>query len=94
MQIHIYTFIKSKCNPLLLSFQTQLTMMCLGLQSCVLVIWTPMEHLELDILFDQKYTEAQMKHLQNFYFSHMLPRLVDDFFGKKDYALPHLDLVK
>ncbi|XP_029915596.1 protein NLRC3-like [Myripristis murdjan] len=37
--------------------QTQLTMMCLGLQSCKLVIWTPTEHLELDMPFDKDYAD-------------------------------------
>nr|XP_055032018.1 uncharacterized protein LOC129420887 [Misgurnus anguillicaudatus] len=75
--------------------QIQLTMMCLGLQSCKLVIWTSTEHLELDISFDKKYTDAHMKHLQNFYFLHMLPRLVDDFVAKKLKLCPkYLDLLK
>ena len=70
-------------------------MMCPGLQSCVLVIWTPTEHLELDILFDKQYTDAHMTRLQNFYFVHMLPRLVDDFLEKKlKLCTKYLDLVK
>ncbi|KAK7162470.1 hypothetical protein R3I93_006700 [Phoxinus phoxinus] len=43
--------------------QTQLTMMCLGLQSCKLVIWTPSEDIELEIPFDKHYTDDQVQHL-------------------------------
>lgn len=57
--------------------QVQLTMMCLGLQTCNLVIWTPSEHLELDIPSDEAFTDTHIKHLENFYFSQMLPTLVD-----------------
>ncbi|XP_047246219.1 uncharacterized protein LOC124883253 [Girardinichthys multiradiatus] len=63
--------------------QVQLTMMCLRLESCKLVIWAPTEHLEFDISFDKDFTDAQMKHLENFYFSHMLPTLVNEFAAKK-----------
>ncbi|KAJ8260054.1 hypothetical protein GJAV_G00176540 [Gymnothorax javanicus] len=43
--------------------QVPLTMMCLRLQTCKLVIWTPSEHLELDISFDTAFTDIHMKHL-------------------------------
>ncbi|MEQ2214073.1 hypothetical protein XENOCAPTIV_028913, partial [Xenoophorus captivus] len=73
----------------------QLTMMCLRLESSKLVIWAPTEHLEFDISFDKDFTDAQMKHLENFYFSHMLPTLVDEFAAKKIQLCPkYLDLLK
>ncbi|XP_029924026.1 olfactory receptor 7A10-like [Myripristis murdjan] len=65
------------------------------LQSCKLVIWTPTEHLELDMPFDKDYADVHVKHLQDFYFSHMLPRLVDDFVEKKMKLCPkYLSLLK
>ncbi len=64
-------------------FQTQLAMKCLGLQSCKLAIQTPAEHLELDMLLDKVYADAQIKHLQDFYFSYVLAMLADDFVFKK-----------
>lgn len=69
-----------------LLFQVQLAMMCPGLQSCKLVIWTPTEHLELDISFDKDFTDTHMKHLQNFYFSHKTS--VDQFVAKKIQLYP------
>ncbi|XP_041947353.1 uncharacterized protein LOC121708620 [Alosa sapidissima] len=63
-------------------WKVQLTMMCTGLQSCKLVIWTSTEHLELEVPYDKEYTKTQMCHLKNFYFTHMLPRLADDFLTK------------
>ena len=63
-------------------------MMCLGLQSCKLVIWTPNEHMEFDISYDKEFTDTHMTHLQNFYFTHMLPKLVDDFVAKKIKLCP------
>lgn len=42
-----------------------------GAAVLVMVIWTSC-HLELDITFDQAYAQAQMQHLQSFYFAHML----------------------
>ncbi len=57
-------------------------MMCVGLLSCKLVIWTSTEHLEMDIPFDKNYA-AHMQQLQKLYFLHMLPALVDDFTDKK-----------
>lgn len=70
-------------------------MMCLQLQTCKLVIWTQTEHLELDIPFDKVFTDEHMKHLQNFYFTHMLPTLVDEFVAKKVLLCSkYLDLLK
>lgn len=75
--------------------QVQLTMMCLGLLSCKLVIWTPTENLMLDIPFDLAYTQTHVRCLQNFYFLHMLPRLVDDFVaGKLKVCNKYLELVQ
>lgn len=64
-------------------FQIQLTMLCTGLKSCKLVIWTANDHLELDIPFDQNYAEKEIHHLRQFYFNHMLPALVDEYMAKK-----------
>ena len=63
-------------------------MMCLGLQSCKLVIWTQKEHLELEIPFDKDYTDKQVEQLEHFYFLHMLPRLADDFGENKLHLCP------
>ncbi|XP_041842517.1 uncharacterized protein LOC121640735 [Melanotaenia boesemani] len=75
--------------------QIQLTMLCTGLESCKLLIWTPSESLELDVPFDKDYAEKEMHRLQGFYFMHMLPRLVDDFLARKiKLCLRYLELVK
>lgn len=63
------------------------------MQSCKLVIWTPREHLELDISFDKDFTDTHRKDLQNF--SHMLPTLVDQFVARKIQLCPkYLKLLK
>lgn len=38
-------------------------MLCLGVQTCKLVVWTPKEYLVLDIPFDREYTKCQVEHL-------------------------------
>lgn len=69
-------------------------MMCTGLQSCKLVIWTSSEHLELEVPYDEEYTKTQMLHLKNFYFTCMLPRLADDFSSKTlKLCKNYLDLI-
>ena len=76
-------------------FQTQLTMMCLGLQSCKFVVWTPDEHKELDVPFDTDYTDGYVQKLKKFYFLHMLPKLADDFAEKKLHLCQkYLDLFR
>ncbi|XP_029556781.1 uncharacterized protein LOC115154571 [Salmo trutta] len=73
------------------NLQTHVTMMCLGLQSCKLVIWTPSEHIEVGIPFDKDYTDAHVQQLQKFYFLHILPRLAE----KKIHLCPkYLELFK
>ena len=70
-------------------------MMCLGLQSCKLVVWTPSEHIEVDIPFDKDYTDAHVQQLQKFYFLHKLPGLADDLAEKKMHLCPkYLELFK
>lgn len=70
-------------------------MMCLGLQSCVFLIWAPYEAIEMDIPFDQAYAQTQVQYLQRFYFTHMLPKLADDFaVGKLTLCKKYLDILK
>lgn len=59
--------------------QVQLGMHCLNVTEAVLVIWTPTEHLELDVPYDQEFVRASIQKLQAFYFKYMLPRIVDEF---------------
>ena len=68
-------------------------MMCLGLQSSIFLIWAPSEAIELEIPFDQAYTQTQVQYLQHFYFTHMLPKLADDFeVGKFTLCQKYLDI--
>lgn len=59
--------------------QVQLGMHCLGLKTSSLVIWTPIQHLELDVPYDKSFVNTYMQRLLSFYFKHMLPKLVDEF---------------
>ena len=59
--------------------QVQLGMHCLGLQTASLVIWTPLQHLELDVPYDNDFAITYMQRLRSFYFKHMLPKVVDEF---------------
>lgn len=59
--------------------QLQLGMHCLGLKTSCLVIWTPVQHLELDVPYDNGFVTTYMQRLRSFYFKHMLPKVVDEF---------------
>ena len=59
--------------------QLQLGMLCTGLQHSVLVIWGGSESLKLQVPFNQTYVDQHVERLRNFYFSKMLPKVVDDF---------------
>lgn len=60
--------------------QVQLTMFCTGLRKCVFCVWTEHKHLLVDVC-NEKYAHDVVCRLKSFYFSSMLPRLVDDFKG-------------
>lgn len=66
--------------------QVQLGMHCLGLQKACLVIWTPAQHLELNVPYDKDFVASLMQRLRSFYFRHMLPKLVDGGHGRKTTA--------
>lgn len=61
--------------------QVQLGMFCTGLKTARLMIWTPDENVVLNVQFDEMFVREQVKRLRAFYFSCMLPRLVDEFVG-------------
>ncbi|KAJ8364833.1 hypothetical protein SKAU_G00136640 [Synaphobranchus kaupii] len=54
-----------------------------GLKTARLMIWTPDENVVLYVQFDEMFVREQVKRLRAFYFSCMLPRLVDEFVGER-----------
>ncbi len=61
--------------------QVQLGMFCTGLKTARLLIWTPDESVVLYVPFDEVFVREQVKRFRAFYFSSMLPRVVDDVLG-------------
>ncbi len=59
--------------------QIQLTMFCTGLKSATLLIWTPSEHVSFTVQYDEAFVTELVKRLRGFYFSRMLPRLVEEY---------------
>lgn len=59
--------------------QVQLTMFCIGLKSATLLIWTPSEQVSFTVQYDEAFVRELVKRLRGFYFSRMLPRLVDEY---------------
>ncbi|XP_063073553.1 uncharacterized protein LOC134464036 [Engraulis encrasicolus] len=75
--------------------QVQLGMYCTGLQHAKLVIWNKTEHLEIEVPYDQDFVEEHIPRLRTFYFSHMLPKIVDDFVeGRLQFCSRYLSIVK
>ena len=74
--------------------QVQLTMHCTNLRHCKFVVFTDATHsFCLDIPFDQAFVEKEIIRLRKFYFSHMLPRLVDDFnSGRFEFKSSYADM--
>jgi hypothetical protein len=46
---------------------------------CKLLVWAPSEQVVIDVPFDVKFCADLIPKLKTFYFTHMLPRIVDDF---------------
>jgi len=59
--------------------QVQLGMFCTRLERCKLLVWAPSEKVVIDVPFDSEYCSQVIPKLKSFYFSHMLPRIVDEF---------------
>lgn len=59
--------------------QVQLGLFCTGLKTARLMIWTPDESVVFSVPFDELFVTEQVKRLRAFYFSSMLPQLVDEF---------------
>lgn len=59
--------------------QVQVTMYCTGVHKCTFFVWTEKSHALIDIAFDTEFVSDLLQRLRVFYFTHMLPRLVDDF---------------
>lgn len=59
--------------------QVQLGMFCTRLERCKLLVWAPSEKVVIDVPFDLEYCSQVLPKLKSFYFSHMLPRIVDEF---------------
>ena len=64
--------------------QIQLTMLCCGMDKAVLFLWRSEEDFQLvDISKDESYLSSIVSRLSTFYFTNVLPRIVDDFHGKR-----------
>ena len=75
--------------------QVQLGMHCTGLQHAKLVIWNKTEHLEIEVPYDQGFVQEQITRLRTFYFSHMLPKIVDYFVeGRLQFCSKYLSILK
>ncbi|XP_026108195.1 uncharacterized protein LOC113080163 isoform X2 [Carassius auratus] len=75
--------------------QVQLGMHCTGLRQALLVIWSNTECLQLNVLYDQTFVEGHISRLHSFYFTHMLPKVVDDFDdGRLELCSRYMDVVK
>jgi len=61
--------------------QVQLGMFCTGLRMAKLLVWSSKEHILINVPYDAEYLAEQIKRLRGFYFSVMLPRVVDEFFA-------------
>ncbi|XP_073702954.1 uncharacterized protein [Garra rufa] len=73
--------------------QVQLGMFCTGLEKCKLLVWAPNEQLVIDVPFDFQYCTEVISKLKSFYFTHMLPRIVDEFdCGRLKLCLKYTDL--
>lgn len=59
--------------------QVQLTMFCTGLRNCLFFVWSDQGHVLVRVPYNEEYVDRNVNRLRNFYFSNMLPRLVDDF---------------
>lgn len=58
--------------------QVQMVMFCTGLERCKLLAWAPSEQVVI-VPFDVKFCADVIPKLKAFYFTHMLPRIVDEF---------------
>ena len=75
--------------------QVQLGMHCTGLQHAKLVIWNKTEHLEIEVPYDQGFVQEQITRLRTFYFSHMLPKIVDYFVeGRLQFCSKYLSILR
>lgn len=63
--------------------QVQLGMFCTGLRMAKLFIWSPNDTLSFSVPFDEFYVQERVAHLKRFYFTTMLPQLVDEFVGQR-----------
>ena len=59
--------------------QVQIGMFCAGLKRAKLFIWSPNYTVMFTVPFDEPYVLERVGHLKRFYFSTMLPQLVDEF---------------
>lgn len=75
--------------------QVQLGMNCTGLRHTQLVVWNKTEHLELQVPLNQAFVQEHVARLRTFYFTHMLPKIVDDFVeGRMVLCSKYLNIVK
>ena len=75
--------------------QLQLGMLCTGLKRSLLVIWGGSECLKVEVPFSQSYVDQHVERLRSFYFSKMLPKIVDDFeLGRLQLCAKYKDLAK
>lgn len=59
--------------------QVQLGMFCTGLENSKLLVWASTEQFLIDVPFDCQFCFDVISKLKSFYFTHMLPRIVDEF---------------
>ncbi|XP_077523126.1 uncharacterized protein LOC144133956 [Amblyomma americanum] len=57
--------------------QVQLQLFCCERSRCDFVIWAPNEAYIIEVPYDKEFISKQVAHLEDFYFSHLLPAVVD-----------------
>ncbi|KAK7482091.1 hypothetical protein BaRGS_00026675 [Batillaria attramentaria] len=63
--------------------QTQLGMKCTNTKQCIFFVWCAESHILINVEYDEKYTQSLVERLKRFYFTTMLPRVVEDFNGSR-----------
>ncbi len=64
--------------------QIQLTMYCCELEQAKLMIWKDRDEYQVvDVAYDQAFVTNTVERLKKFYFTKLLPRIVDDYAAKR-----------
>ena len=54
-------------------YQVQVAMHCAKKRNCKFMVWTPNEHVIIDVPYNEEWTMNKICHLKRVYFQHLLP---------------------